>query len=168
MSKGLWSFRVIPCNKLLLWNIDVWQQLSTTVPQEFLKHAVPDYLVRDINLFSLNFQMKQWQQASSTITIWSEWIKIIPIFLSDRWKIYFLVCCRILVISLWVPWDEKSWKLLMYGRDLGDFSYIIPWASCLSEQLHMYPVSFTKLQDRCWATGSCSIFNSGFVCTGAF
>ena len=30
-------------------------------------------------------------------------------------KIYFVVCCRILVIILCVPWDEKSWKLLLYG-----------------------------------------------------
>ena len=34
--------------------------------------------------------------------------------LSDRQKIYFLVCCRILVISLCVPWDRKDWKSLIY------------------------------------------------------
>ena len=28
--------------------------------------------------------------------------------------IHFLVCCRILFISLCVAWDEKGWKLLLY------------------------------------------------------
>ena len=29
-------------------------------------------------------------------------------------KKIFLVCCRILVTSSYVPWDEKGWKSLLY------------------------------------------------------
>ena len=36
-------------------------------------------------------------------------------FVSDKHKIYFLVCCRILVISLCVPWDAEGWKSLHQG-----------------------------------------------------
>ena len=36
-------------------------------------------------------------------------------FLSDRQKIYFLVCLRIVVIRLCVPWDEQGWKSLVYN-----------------------------------------------------
>ena len=52
--------------------------------------------------------------TNTIIAIWYEGIKIIPIFLSDRQNIYFCVCHRILVITLSVPWDENSWKLLTY------------------------------------------------------
>ena len=33
----------------------------------------------------------------------------------------FLVCCRILAISLCVPWDEKCWKLLSYSDGISIF-----------------------------------------------
>ena len=52
--------------------------------------------------------------AKTTIAVQCEWIKIIPIFLSDWQKIYFLVWHKILVISLHVPGDEKGWKSLEY------------------------------------------------------
>ena len=34
-------------------------------------------------------------------------------FLSDWQNIHFLVCRRILIISLCVPWHEKGWRLLI-------------------------------------------------------
>ena len=51
--------------------------------------------------------------VNTTIVIWCEWIKIIPLIRLAK-KNGFLVCRRILVISLCVPWDEKGWKLMVY------------------------------------------------------
>ena len=139
------------------------------MPQEFLKHAISYYLVKDADLFSSTrvfnlrpagrmqhrmamnvaqhkivnllkalsdffcvhvtmhlmcgprqlffFQYgsetpKVWislrlsnekMTTANTIAIRCQWVKIIPVFLSDRQKIYFLVCHRILVIILCVP-----------------------------------------------------------------
>ena len=53
------------------------QQFSTGVPQEFLKHAVPDYLSRDIDLFPLDCQIKKKMTTVNTaIAVRCEWIKI--------------------------------------------------------------------------------------------
>ena len=54
--------------------------------------------------------------ANATTAIWCEWIKII-LFFGQISKKYFLMCHRILVISLWVPWDEKGWKSLPYASN---------------------------------------------------
>ena len=54
--------------------------ISTSVPQEFLKHAVPDYVVRGTHLFSLRFSNKTMTTANTTLAVWYEQIKIIPIF----------------------------------------------------------------------------------------
>ena len=91
------------------------QQFSTGVPLEYLKHAIPDHEVRDTDLFSLRLPNKKLTIASKAIAIWCEWIKIILVyFLSDWQKVYFLMCCRILVISLCVSWDEKGSKSLLW------------------------------------------------------
>ena len=82
--------------------------IFNSVLQEFLKHAIPDYLVRGTDLFSLRLSNKNMTTANTTIAIWCEWIKIIPILLSDWQKNFFLECCRILVISLCVPWVGKG------------------------------------------------------------
>ena len=42
----------------------VIQPFSTSVPQESLKYARPDYLVRDTDLFSLRLSMKKWKQPT--------------------------------------------------------------------------------------------------------
>ena len=85
----------------------VEQQFSTLVLQELLKHAIPDYLISDTDLFSLRLLNKTVTTAN-TIGVWCERIKIIPIFCQIGKNImYFSKCHRILVISLWVPWDEK-------------------------------------------------------------
>ena len=40
------------------------QQYSTGVPQEFLKHAIPDYLVRGTDLFSLTLSNRKIKNMS--------------------------------------------------------------------------------------------------------
>ena len=82
--------------------------------QEFWKHAAPEYLVRGADFFSPRLSNEKMTPANTTISFQDEWIKIIPIFVRSAKKIniYFLMCCRILVISLYVPWDEKCWKSL--------------------------------------------------------
>ena len=47
----------------------VKQQFSTGMPQEFLKHAIPDYLVRSIDLFALRLSDKKMTTANTTIAI---------------------------------------------------------------------------------------------------
>ena len=84
-----------------------YQWFSTSVSREFLKHAIPDYLVRVSELFFLKLsKKKQKTTANATMEVWCEWVKMVPNFLSDGQKIYFLVCHRILVISLCLPWDK--------------------------------------------------------------
>ena len=90
------------------WTDVLWH---TDVSQEFLKHSVPDYLVRDTDLFSFSLSNEKMTTANATIAAWCESIKIVPIISFSLAKIiHFLVCCRILVTSLCVPRDEKGWK----------------------------------------------------------
>ena len=65
------------------------QQFSTSILQGFLKHAMPDYLVRGTDLFSLRLSNKRMITANTIITVWCEWIKITPIFLVNRLKYIF-------------------------------------------------------------------------------
>ena len=97
MKKNTWKY----AHRLEGW-------FSTSVPQELFKHAIPDYVVRGTDHFSPRLSNKKMTIANTAITVQCEWIKIIPIS-SHQQKIYFLVCCIILVISLCVPWDEKGW-----------------------------------------------------------
>ena len=48
------------------------QQFSTGVPQEFLKHAIPDYSVRGTDLFSLRLSTKKMTTDSTTTTVLCE------------------------------------------------------------------------------------------------
>ena len=90
------------------------QRFSTPVQQEFLKHAIPAYLARGTDLSSLRLSNKKLTTAN-IIAIRYEWIKTIPIFfcqIRKKKKNYiFLVCHRIFVISLSVPWDENRLKI---------------------------------------------------------
>ena len=53
-----------------LGSYQVRQRFSTGVPQEFLKHAVPDYLVKGTDLFSLRLSnLKKKTAANTTIAI---------------------------------------------------------------------------------------------------
>ena len=93
------------------------QQFSTCVLQAFLKQAIPGYLVRGTDLFFLRLSNKKMTTANTTVVILCEWMKIILIFLSDQQKIYFLVHCRILVISL----CAMRWKRLKIAAVRGYF-----------------------------------------------
>ena len=64
------------------------QRFSTGVPQEFLKHAVPDYLARGTNLFSLRLS-KEKTAAANTIAIQYERIKSIIFFCQIGKNIFF-------------------------------------------------------------------------------
>ena len=78
--------------------LDQW--FSTGVLQEFLTHAIPDCVVRGTDLFSLRLLKKKNDnsQHNSAPPVWTN--QNYTYFLLDRQKIYFLVCPRILVISL--------------------------------------------------------------------
>ena len=68
-------------------------------------------LLRGTDPFSLRLSNRKRTTANTTVAIQCEWLKIIPIFCQiDKKNV--LLCCRILVISVCVPWDEKGWKLL--------------------------------------------------------
>ena len=77
------------------------------MPQEFWKHAIPDCVVRGTDLFSLRVSDKKMTTANTRRAIQCEWIKIMPIFCQISKKSIFFVCCRMLVISLQVPWGEN-------------------------------------------------------------
>ena len=66
-----------------------WCSAAHWCVREFLKHAIPDYLVRSTDLFSLRLSNKKLTTANITIAIQCEWIKIIPIFSVRLAKIYF-------------------------------------------------------------------------------
>ena len=57
------------------------QQFSTGALREFPKCTVSDYLVRGTDLFSLRLSNKKMATANTTVAIWCDQIKIIPIFL---------------------------------------------------------------------------------------
>ena len=63
------------------------QQFSTSVLQEFFKHAIRDYLVMGIDLFPLRLSgfFFLMTTADTTIAVWYERIKIIH-FLSEWQK----------------------------------------------------------------------------------
>ena len=79
--------------------------IFNSAPREFLKHAIPDYLVRGTDLFSLK-TVKYKNDNSQRNNSHPVWINQNHTYIFDRSaKIYFLVCRRILVISVCVPWD---------------------------------------------------------------
>lgn len=47
-----------------LLHIPLAQRFSTGVPQEFLKHAIPNYLVRGMDLFSFRWSKKEGMTAN--------------------------------------------------------------------------------------------------------
>lgn len=57
--------------------------------QEFLKHAVPDYLVKDTDLFSLRLPNKILPIANTTTAVSCEQIIIIPFWGSDLQEVFF-------------------------------------------------------------------------------
>ena len=55
------------------------RQFSTSVPQEFLKHTTPDYLVRGTDLFSLRLLNKKMTTTNTAIAVQCERMKIISV-----------------------------------------------------------------------------------------
>ena len=74
--------------------------ISTRHATGMVKRAFPDRL-------SLRLSNKEMTTANTAIVIQCEWIKIIPIFCQIGKKIFFLVCRRTSVISVYVPWVQK-------------------------------------------------------------
>ena len=70
------------------------QRFSTGVPQAFLKHVIPDYLVKGTDLFSLRWSNKKKMTAANTIiVIWCEQVKLYLLFLSDHQKTEYIFWC---------------------------------------------------------------------------
>ena len=69
--------------------------------QEFLKLAMPDCLVRGTDLFSLNLSNKKNGNSQDNNKLPGVNISKLHLFFCQMGKTeFFLVCCRILVISL--------------------------------------------------------------------
>ena len=81
------------------------KRFSTDVLQEFLKHVMPAYLVGGTDLFSFTLSNKKSNNSknNSSCLVWMIWNCIY--FFVRLAKSMFLVCHRILVISLCVPWN---------------------------------------------------------------
>ena len=102
--------------ELYTWNLyDFINQCYPNKFNFFKKHAISDYLVRGTDLLSLRLSNLKMTTAN-TIAIQCEWIKIIPIFLSDWQKTYFLVWGRTLVIKSTCAMRWKGWKSLTWGE----------------------------------------------------
>ena len=100
--------------------------------------------VRGTDLFSLILSNKKMTTANTTIVILCEWIKIIPILGGQIGKKFFLVCCRILVISLGVPSDGRGWRPLPWV--IRAFGVWIPHGGFLKKGFH--PVIRMSFFDR--------------------
>ena len=115
LSSVCWILAIVIGTNRYFNSLTQW--FSTGVLQEFLKHAIPDYLVRGTDLFSFQLSYKNMTTANTTIGIRCKCIKIMYIFCHIgkklhfchiSKKVYFLVCCRILVISLYVSHEMKT------------------------------------------------------------
>ena len=125
----------------------------TGVLQEFLQHAIPDCLVRGTDLFSLILSnKKKMTTGNTTIAVWCEWIKI-TFFCQISKNIFF---CRILVISLYVPWDEKGWKSLLYFISASHWSSA--WCPCFGAEYHVGDHRFDSLHEFTELPTLCTYF----------
>ena len=72
------------------------------------KHAIPKRSGA-LTFYPLDCQIKKMTTVNTTVAAWCQCIKIISIFCQIT-KNIFLVCCRILGVSLDVPWDANGWN----------------------------------------------------------
>ena len=80
----------------------------TGVQQEFLQHAIPNQW-RALTSFPLDCQTKKnGKNQHNIVAVRCEWIKSIPIFCQIGKKYILLVCCRILVIGLYMKKVENT------------------------------------------------------------
>ena len=129
-----------------------WRSLSCISPLQWFSNQCATrifetcntWLVRGTDLFSLRLSNEKMTTANTTTTVLCEWINIIPMFLSDQQKVYFLVCCRILVTGLCVPWDENGWKFVIYWID--DLELGVWWLNSTQESTS--PAYFIEVIER--------------------
>ena len=115
-------------SRLASWWAAVEQLYSTAhckrhagAPPEFWKRATPDYLVRDTGHFPLRLWDLKIIITNTTVAMWCEWIKIIPIICQIGKIIYFLVCYRTLVINLCaIRWKRLKITVVeeMFSKDI--------------------------------------------------
>ena len=128
----------------------------TGMPQEFLKHAIPDYVVSgtDLSFRLSNTKKSDNSQHSHCCLVWMNQ-NYTHLFLSNQQKAHFLVCCRTVVVTLRVPWHEKGWESLTWRTTLVvtgkppsfDVSSLHPFLEnpvLLSGWLHP-PASFSRM-----------------------
>ena len=97
---------------------DLFISVHLLIPFTFFAHtcaAQPsDYLVRCTDLFSLRLSVKKnynSQPNNSHPIRMKQNYAFIFCQISKNYNIFFLMCHRISVITLCVPWDEKGWKI---------------------------------------------------------
>ena len=103
------------------------------------------------------------------------WINQLYLFSWPDWqKPYFLVCCRILVISLCGPWDAKGWKspvwtALWEARPVagGPVSWCVPRAApCVSLRAVGWRAALSLAWESSNMWGHFSVLHSGGLCPG--
>ena len=91
----------------------------TGVPQDFLKHAISDYLVSGTDLSSLRMSNKKNDNSQhNSHLLWMNQNHTYFFVRSVKDITYFWVCRRILVISLCAAWDEKVENHCHRGKTL--------------------------------------------------
>lgn len=73
------------------FDIGAGQGFSTGMPKELLKHAIPDYLVWDPDLFSLRLSNLKLSTANTIVMLNVNESSKYLMFWSDRQNMYFLV-----------------------------------------------------------------------------
>ena len=106
---------VFLCMKNMSSLIRLNQQFLAGVPQEFLKHAIPDYLVRGTNLFSLRLSNKKMtnSQHNNSHLVWINQNYAYLFSVRSAKKLFW--CAQNLVIRL----CARRWKRLkIAGRSI--------------------------------------------------
>ena len=75
-SAALWQLSCLQLQKTQTYFIFYYSSNFS----EFLKHAIPGYLVSGTDLFPLRLSNKKMTTVNTTIAVWCKGIKIIPIF----------------------------------------------------------------------------------------
>ena len=108
------------------------QRFSTRGLQECLKHAIPAYLVRGTDLFSLSLSnFKKMTTANTTIAVCCEWIQVILMLFQIGKNVFILVCHRIVGISL----CAMRWKRLKI-TGLAGWESLLQWIILCQNDVH--------------------------------
>ena len=106
----------------------------TGLPQEFLKHAIPGYLVRG-RPFPLRLSNWKMTTTNTIIAIQYKWIKIIPNFCQIGKKIYFFD----------VPQNFSNYFLCSMRRKMFKIAALTNWAGRTRVQFLSQPLILAKL-----------------------